>query len=253
MPFIIEEKWKRQRTRGNNVRILGDSNGWARSRRARYFRGFAHSDTSIGVAILGRTRARARILRFVPRSSEGAPATRSACRRGPSAAARSRTRRRGRPAGVRGIVEKKKENIGPARRRPLARGAGPPEGLLDARKDAARTRAATGGGHLALQSTAAAASSNSSQWSSVHDSSGCPNETHSFSRTRTQRSFPTHTHTRPRHTRSHLILRVAPCNSTRLPVGRESAWELDGPACASSSSERVPLSRSAPFDSLAAF
>lgn len=29
------------------------SNGWARSRRARYFRGFARDDTSIGVAILG--------------------------------------------------------------------------------------------------------------------------------------------------------------------------------------------------------
>lgn len=47
-----EGGWK-QRARS------GDSNGWARWRRARYFRGFARGDTSIGVAILGRrTRAR---------------------------------------------------------------------------------------------------------------------------------------------------------------------------------------------------
>jgi len=31
-----------------------DSNGWARLRRARYFRGFARGDTSIGVAIFRR-------------------------------------------------------------------------------------------------------------------------------------------------------------------------------------------------------
>lgn len=134
------------------------------------------------------------------------------------AGARSWTRRRGRS-------DSKRNSTGT--RRPFARGAGPPEGLLDARKDAARTRATTGGGHLALQSTAAAASSNSSQWSSVHDSSGCSYETPFFLSVSHARA-----HTHGRHPR------VAPCITRFRPHPR---GKLDGPARASSSS--YPLAR----------
>lgn len=229
------KRGERTRGSGNNVRIVksGDSNCWARSRRARYFRGFARGDTSIGVAILGRARAS----RFAQRSWEGNTGDARRVQAWPAALAiadgRSRTRRCGRPVGVRGLVEKK---IRPARGGRAARSAGPPEGLFDVRKDAARTRATTGGGHLALQSTAAAASSNSSQWSSVHDSSGCPYESHSS-------SLSLHARARTG-THDHILA------SRRTPLAfpsAESAWEFDGPArTGASSSVRVPpLSRSA--------
>jgi len=217
-----ENKGGRLETRYESSRHRrGDSNGWARSLRARYFRGFAQSDTSIGVAILGHTGARLAICAAVERSQSeglwrGTGVTRlGAARRGEPRRVQAWSpcrslERTCRPADVRGIIGRKKKKFD--RHARDAEDGGPwNAGALQGRRRDYLTRGRTlrarapptGGGHLALQSTAAAASSNSSQWSSVHDSSGYSYETHSFSlsRTRAHTGRIDDTHTRGTHDR----------------------------------------------------
>ena len=148
----------------------------------------------------------------------------------------------------------KKEKIRPAREGcggegPLkCRGtAGPPEGLLDARKDAARTRATNrwrpscapvnGGGRQQQQQPVVVSARQlrvllrNPLFLSV-------------SHARAHWSYRRYTY--PWHTRSHP--RVT-CRASLAFPSAESAWELDEPARASSS-ERVPLSLAqCPFDS----
>lgn len=161
------------------------------------------------------TRARTRA-QFVPRSCHGATGTDA--RIGVVHDPRRRSLPRTRPAGPASAGSLREISTGT--RRPSARGAGPPEGLLDARKDAARTRATAGGGHLALQSQRRP--QQSSQWSSVHGSSGCPlrNPTLPLWLARAHTGRP---RTHPRHIRSHRP-RVAPCiiSLTGRPNPREN-------------------------------